>query len=83
MFGLSPDLPEGVFSGKRLAQLRRARGMTQGQLAASAGIAQAHVSHFECDRREPRPENLVKLARALRTTTDCLLNYSAPAPEET
>ena len=64
------------FSGKRLAQIRRARNLSQGQLAAKTGIAQAHISHFECETRQPRPDNLVKLARGLDCSTDVLLGLT-------
>lgn len=72
--------------GPRLASIRRARKLSQGQLAARSGIAQAHISHFECGVRKPRPENLVKLADALGTTTDFLLGRTLdsepPAPQQ-
>ncbi|MCR4340008.1 MAG: helix-turn-helix domain-containing protein [Gemmatimonadaceae bacterium] len=56
-----------------LRSLRESRGLTQTELGARAGIAAASVSHFETGQRTPSLESLVKLAEALRVSTDALL----------
>jgi transcriptional regulator with XRE-family HTH domain len=48
--------------GRRIAQLRRAKGMTQLQLAAATGISQANISLIE---RGERPMNVATLGRLL------------------
>ena len=65
--------------GARIAAARKERGLSQGQLAHKSGIAQAHVSHFECGTRAPRIDNLLKLADALGVTTDFLLGRQTAA----
>jgi transcriptional regulator with XRE-family HTH domain len=47
--------------------------MTQIALATAAGMSQRMVSHYECEIENPNAEMVVKLAQALRVTTDELL----------
>jgi transcriptional regulator with XRE-family HTH domain len=49
-------------------QSRAARsllGWTQQQLAAAAGVALATIQFFETDKREPIPNNITAIRRAL------------------
>lgn len=59
--------------GKRLAEIRAYRELTQHELAAKAGMAPSAISHFESGRREPSLGSLRKLAEALGTGADELL----------
>lgn len=59
--------------GDVIETARRARGMTQAQLAASSGVSQAALSRYEHDLREPEPEVLPRLAKALGVTPSLLL----------
>jgi DNA-binding XRE family transcriptional regulator len=52
---------------EELIDLRRARGMTQRELAASAGLQQADISRLEAGRSNPTFDTLAAIARALRT----------------
>ncbi|GAT67832.1 XRE family transcriptional regulator [Planomonospora sphaerica] len=54
--------------GEVLVTARRACGLTQEELAAAAGVTQAALSRYENDLREPEPEVLARLARALGVT---------------
>jgi Zn-dependent peptidase ImmA (M78 family) len=54
--------------GEVLETTRRARGMTQEQLADAVGIQQATLSRYENGMREPEPEVVAQLARALGVT---------------
>ena len=54
--------------------LRKRRGLTQEQLAEQLGISVMTVRRWEWGQRTPRAEELQKLAEALGTTTDYLLN---------
>lgn len=66
--------------GKRLRELRDARGWTQEQLAERAKVPAAMISHFETGvRGAPSADNLVKLANALQVTIDYLLGRSEEA----
>ena len=57
----------------RLRSLRLARGVTQGQLAAVAGMARTTLVMFESERSLPSLDSLCGLADALDVTTDELL----------
>ena len=59
--------------GERLAALRKARGLTQTQLAEKIGSSQRALSRYETVAdRAPAPV-LAALAKALRVSTDELL----------
>jgi XRE family aerobic/anaerobic benzoate catabolism transcriptional regulator len=52
--------------GAVVRRLRKARDLTQEQLARKAGITQGHLSHLEAGgRRNPGAATLKRLARAL------------------
>jgi transcriptional regulator with XRE-family HTH domain len=60
--------------GKRLERARHAKGMTQEQLAAAAGIKQSHISRLESDDiKDIKGTTLRRLALALGVSTDELL----------
>ncbi|MEJ2864874.1 helix-turn-helix domain-containing protein [Actinomycetospora flava] len=54
--------------GEVILTLRRARGLTQVELAARAGVTQAALSRYEQDLRHPDDETLEALAAALGVT---------------
>lgn len=58
----------------RIIELLSEHGMTQKELANAAGLTESAVSHYVKGDRVPRGANLIKIARALGTTTDYLLN---------
>lgn len=51
--------------GKRIRELRKAKGYTTKSLALRAGVAQSSVSDIENDKISPSIETLDKLLRAL------------------
>lgn len=57
----------------RIVELLEVKKMTQKDLATIAGITESAVSHYVKGDRVPRGVNLVKIAKALETTTDFLL----------
>jgi transcriptional regulator with XRE-family HTH domain len=63
--------------GPRLAELRRARGLTQVQLAEAAGTTQRAISYYENDSGFPPASALIDLAQALKVSTDELLGIKA------
>lgn len=69
--------------GSRIAELRRAKGMTQEQLAAELGISAPAVSKWETDSSYPDITLLCPLARALGTDVDNLLAYEEELSQET
>jgi transcriptional regulator with XRE-family HTH domain len=59
--------------GKRLIALRKARGITQVELAKALGTTQRTISYYENEAGLPTVALLGKIARALSVTTDELL----------
>lgn len=59
--------------GKRLAARRKQLRMTQEEVAEKAGLTCQTISTAETGRKALRPENIVKLCRALDISTDYLL----------
>ena len=51
--------------GKRIKELREARGWTRVQLGVYAGLSTSTVSFVESGRRTPNAETMIKLAEAL------------------
>lgn len=67
--------------GKRIQQLRRAKDLTQEQVAAALGVTGAAVSKWETDAAIPDVAMLCPLSRLLGTTVDGLLDFR-PALEQ-
>ncbi len=65
--------------GNRLRQLRKARNLTQQELALQVGVNKAMISFYELGDRIPSPEVLRKLAFTLHTTSDYLLGIERGA----
>ncbi|WP_433281716.1 helix-turn-helix domain-containing protein [Pseudonocardia xinjiangensis] len=59
--------------GPRLRALRRRRGVTQADLAATTGISESTLSRLESGRRRPNLELLLPLARAHGVPLDELI----------
>lgn len=67
--------------GERLQAIRKARGLTQVQLAETAGTTQRAISYYETEAGFPPAPAVIDLARALRVTTDELLGVRPPKVE--
>jgi transcriptional regulator with XRE-family HTH domain len=65
--------------GANLDYLRKARGLTQGQLAHLAGIPRTTLSHIESGTGNPSLKTLSKLALALGIHYEELLSAPKPA----
>ncbi len=73
---------EGSF-GKRIRELRRAKGLTQRQVAAELGIDFTYLSKLENDRGEPPGEETVRrLARLYGADPEDLLALAGKVPLE-
>ncbi|WP_295798706.1 helix-turn-helix transcriptional regulator [uncultured Microbulbifer sp.] len=59
--------------GKRLAQLRKAAGYTQKELAEEIGATRRVIAYYETESEHPPANLLVDLAQALKVSTDELL----------
>ena len=66
--------------GKRLTAARRARGLTQEQLAAEVGVTTSTISMYEKGTRTPNAMLLGDMCRVLRVSADALLGLLEPPP---
>jgi transcriptional regulator with XRE-family HTH domain len=60
--------------GKRVIELRKKKGFSQSDLARQVGISYAQVGRYETKGAQPPAEVLKKIADALETTIDYLIN---------
>lgn len=60
--------------GERIKQLRAVAGLTQTELAEKVGLTYVQVGRYETGKSKPSSEVLQKLAVALETSTDFLMN---------
>lgn len=65
---------------ERLAELRKQKGLTQGQLAELIGVEQPTVQRWEKGKREPSFDQLFSLATALGVDPSSLLDPIAAIP---
>jgi transcriptional regulator with XRE-family HTH domain len=65
--------------GANIRRLRKAKGLTQEQLAHEAGMAMRYVAGVERGEENPSLRFLVKIAEALGTEPADLLVRSTPA----
>jgi transcriptional regulator with XRE-family HTH domain len=73
--------PKTAFA-ERLFVLRKARGLTQVQLAEALGTSQRVISHYETAAELPPSASIVALARVLEVTADELLGLKAAKPRQ-
>lgn len=66
-------LTEGEPFGKRMANLRKAAGYTQEDLAKELGVSQRVITYYEAETHHPPTHLLPSIAKALGVTTDQLL----------
>lgn len=65
--------------GQRVRRLRKARGLSQEQLAERAGISVTHMSHIETGNTKLSLPVLVSLSEALSVPADDLLHEPVTA----
>lgn len=65
--------------GKRIAALRKERGYTQTELAENIATVQVVVSNYELGKLRPHADMIVRLANALRVSTDEILGARPPS----
>lgn len=66
------------FIGARLAQARKARGMTASTLSEILGVTSASISQYEHDKQAPRPELTERLASKLNMPPTFFLRELPP-----
>jgi transcriptional regulator with XRE-family HTH domain len=57
--------PAGELFGQRMRDMRQKRGLTQAELSARSGFAQARISELERGARMPNLVTILRLAVAL------------------
>jgi transcriptional regulator with XRE-family HTH domain len=62
--------------GARLAELRKAAGFTQHELAAELGVSRGMIAYYESESEYPPTALLPKLALALGVSADALLGIA-------
>jgi len=70
--GMKNTTANGNF-GRMLAELRKAKGFTQQELADNVGVSQRMVAYYERHAKRPPLEKLQAIARALSVSIDQLL----------
>ena len=70
--------------GEIIRQARKEKGMSQSELAKSAGTTKQNIANYENGRRKPRTDVLIKIAGALGINIAYLLSgyMSFDTPEE-
>ena len=61
--------------GKRIRFFRERRAMTQKQLGNAAGIIEESIRKYEIGQRNPKPDQIKKIAEALGVTTYALSGF--------
>lgn len=59
--------------GKRLAKLRKTKGLTQQQLADLIGVSRRVIAYYEAESEYPPARLIVPISQALKVSTDELL----------
>lgn len=67
--------------GARIRELRKARGLTQDQLADFLGVEQKYISLIEHGKSYPALDRLVRIAEVLQVTLPSLFDFAHHAPE--
>ena len=67
--------------GKQLQRLRTRRGLTQEQLAVTAGLSRTFLTRLELGQHDPSLSTLVRLGKALRVSATELLGESVSASQ--
>lgn len=60
--------------GSRILELRKKKNWSQSELAKEVGVTYAQIGRYETKGAQPSAEVLKKIANALNTSTDYLMN---------
>ncbi|HEN4709625.1 helix-turn-helix transcriptional regulator [Streptococcus agalactiae] len=62
--------------GENLRLMRKTKSLTQVEMSKKLNVTQGAYAKWENGRTEPNLENVVKLAKLFKTTTDFLLGVT-------
>ena len=68
----------GVDIGRKIQKKRQELGITQGELAKRAGIAQSTLSYIEKNKKRPQFDTMSVVCRVLGITVLDLLTFEEP-----
>ena len=72
-----PPLPSQIDPvGKRIAQIRKAQGLTQQALADKIGISRKLITDYETGRVRLNDEMIIRISIALETSADTILGMT-------
>ena len=60
--------------GKRIQEIRKARGLTQAELAQQVDLSTKYISNIECGFKTPKLNTFVAIANALQCDANALLS---------
>lgn len=60
--------------GTRISMLRKAKGLSQQELASLTGISQTYISKVEKNKRQPTIGKVILISKALGTTIEEILS---------
>ena len=67
--------------GERIKQARKAKGLTQEELAEKLGCTKQSIAQYEKGRRSPKIDGLIKIAESLNIPTSDLLGEPRPTTQ--
>ena len=67
--------------GARLLRLRKAKRISQIDIAEKLGVTAVAISNWEGDRSQPRRHRMAELAKILGVPSQQLMSHSIPLPE--
>lgn len=62
-------------TGDNIRRYRKAKGLTQAQLADAVGLTEGAIRHYESGIRAVKPELLEKIAKVLEVSVGALKDY--------
>jgi len=68
--------------GESLSRARTARGITQRELAKMTGVSYRVIAHYETVVKNPSPDVVVKIAKALKVSADELMGLKPLTQKE-
>ena len=63
--------------GENLASIRKTKGITQVELAKLAGVSQRVIAGYETVIKNPTPDIVIRLAKALKVSIDELMGFKS------
>lgn len=69
-------------TGDNIRRYRKAKGLTQAQLADAVGLTEGAIRHYESGIRAVKPELLVEIAKVLGVSEGALKDYGVETSQD-